>query len=127
MKCISREFQPLLWKYIGGIAGNHRIEVDEIGGIEDHVHLLVRIPADLAVAKCINLLKSNSSKWVRERQEFGWQNGYGAFSVSESNLSKVANYIRNQAQHHKRQTFEEEYLTLLRKHGVKFDPEYVFD
>jgi REP element-mobilizing transposase RayT len=98
-----------------------------IGGMPDHVHVLAALPADLAIAKFVNVLKSNSSKWMRERGvEFGWQKGYGAFSVSASNLDSVTEYIENQAEHHKKRGFRQEFLALLKKHLVPFDPRYVF-
>ncbi|MGC1188736.1 MAG: transposase, partial [Candidatus Acidiferrales bacterium] len=81
---------------------------------------------DMPLAKTILLLKSNSSKWMNEQEiRFAWQEGYGAFSVSASNLPAVTKYIRNQEAHHRKITFEQEYLALLKKHGVKFDPKYV--
>jgi hypothetical protein len=81
----------------------------------------------MPLAKAILLLKSNSSKWMNEKgKRFAWQAGYGAFSVSASNLSAVIRYIQNQEAHHRKISFEQEYLALLRKHGVEFDPRYVF-
>ena len=81
----------------------------------------------MAMSKAISLLKANSSKWMNEHgRVFAWQEGYSAFSVSESNLERVAQYIRRQKEHHKKMTFEDEYLNLLRKHKVDFDPKYVF-
>ena len=126
-KLIAPQMQPKLWSYMGGIARNHGFLVLANGGIEDHVHLLIQLPPALALAKAISLLKANSSTWMKEHGiRFGWQEGYGAFSVSASNLAAVERYIQNQPAHHRKITFEQEFLTLLRKHGIDFDPKYVF-
>jgi REP element-mobilizing transposase RayT len=98
--------------------------------MDDHIHMLFHLPPDRALSDAIRLLKTNSSRWMnaeRHRKRFGWQEGYGAFAVSFSNLAKVVRYIHNQETHHRKMTFEEEYLGLLRKHQVKFDPRFVFD
>jgi REP-associated tyrosine transposase len=123
---ISPEMQPKLWAYIAGIARNHGIVSRAVGGIGNHVHVLCELPADVSVAKAISVLKSNSSRWMNEEGgRFAWQEGYGAFSVSASNVAAVQRYIQNQEAHHKKISFEDEYLELLRKHGVEFDPKYV--
>jgi REP element-mobilizing transposase RayT len=97
-----------------------------IGGTENHVHILFHLSPKLALAKAIQLIKGNSSKWMGEQGiEFAWQEGYGAFSVSSSNLEQVEAYIRNQEAHHRKFSFEEEFLALLKKHGVEYDPKYV--
>jgi len=99
--------------------------ISEIGGVEDHVHLLFHLPPSLALARAITLFKSNSSKWINQSvRKFAWQEGYGAFSVSASNLTAVVRYIQNQEVHHRKISFENEYLALLKKHGVEFDPKY---
>jgi hypothetical protein len=86
------------------------------GGMEDHAHLLVQLPATLALAKAVQLLKGGSSKWVGEHgREFSWQEGYGAFSVSKSNINAVVKYIANQEMHHRKITFEDEFIALLKK------------
>ena len=126
-KLIAPQMQPKLWSYMGGIARNHGFLVLANGGIEDHVHLLIQLPPALALAKAISLLKANSSKWMKEHGiRFGWQEGYGAFSVSASNLAAVERYIQNQPAHHRKITFEQEFLALLRKHRIEFDPKHVF-
>ena len=127
-KLISKEMQPRLWAYMAGICRNHGMFVGEIGGTEDHIHALIELPSVLAPAKAVLLIKSNSSKWMNEQGiKFRWQEGHGAFSVSASNLAAVVKYIRNQENHHRKRSFEQEYLTFLRKHNVDFDPQYVFD
>ncbi len=98
-----------------------------IGGTENHVHILLHLPPKLALAKAVLLLKANSSKWMAEqRKDFSWQEGYGAFSVSSSNLDQVGRYIQNQEMHHRKNSFEDEFRALLRKHGVEYDPKYAF-
>jgi len=97
-----------------------------VGGTENHVHILMHLPPKLALAKAVQLLKANSSKWMGEQgKDFSWQEGYGAFSVSSSNLDQVTRYIQNQEAHHRKSSFEEEFRALLRKHGVECDPNYV--
>jgi putative transposase len=126
-KLITPSMQPKLWSYMAGIGRNHGFLVLSNGGMEDHVHLLIQLPPALALAQAISLLKANSSNWMNDHGlQFGWQQGYGAFSVSASSLRKVEQYIANQAKHHRKMTFETEFKDLLRKHGIEFDPKYVF-
>jgi putative transposase len=127
-KSIDQTMQPKLWAYMAGIARNHGFLVLANGGMEDLVHLLIQLAPVLALAKAVSLLKANSSKWMNEHGlRFAWQQGYGAFSVSASKLGTVERYIANQARHHRKMTFEDEFLGLLRKHKIPFDPRYVFD
>ena len=127
MKIIPMDFQVVMWKYITGICKNHEMFVHAVGGTEDHVHLLIQIPASMALSKAVNTIKSNSSKWANEEgRTFAWQEGYAAFSVSASNIPAVVQYIETQGEHHKRMDFEAEMVALLKKHGVEFDPKYVF-
>jgi putative transposase len=124
---IPKEWQPRLWAYLGGICRHHEIRAVAIGGTENHVHLLILLPPRLSVAKAVALLKANSSKWMREQgHDSTWQEGYGAFSVSSSNLDQVIRYIQNQDTHHRKTNFEDEFRTLLRRHRVEYDPEWVF-
>ncbi len=117
-----------LWAYLAGIARNLHIEPLAIGGINDHVHLLVRLPTKLTLAEAVQKLKANSSRWLGAHGEWcGWQEGYGAFSVSASNLESVKTYIRNQAEHHRKRSFEDEFLVLLAKSGISFSAADVFD
>lgn len=125
-KLISAEFQPRLWAYATGICKNLGIFTHGIGGMDDHIHLLIQIPPAMALAKAVMAIKANSSRWAREAtQELEWQRGYGAFSVSASLVPAVVKYIRNQDVHHKKRSFEEEFVALLKKHGVAFDPKFV--
>lgn len=116
--------------YMGGILRQLRAIPIVIGGTADHVHMLMHLPADVAVADCMRIVKTNSSRWIKERWPerciFSWQGGYGAFTVSESNRRAVIEYIQDQKQHHQRISFQEEFLALLKKHGVEFDERYVW-
>ena len=123
---IAKEWQPRLWAYLGGICRNHEIIPLVIGGTENHVHLLIQLPPTIAPAKAVALLKANSSKWMGEQgHAFSWQEGYGAFSVSSSNLDQVIRYIQDQDAHHRKTNFEDEFRALLRKHRVEYDLEHL--
>ena len=97
----------------------------EIGGVEDHVHILLSLPSTMTVSKALQLIKGGSSKWVHEtfpeHQLFAWQEEYGAFSVSVSQLDKTIAYIKGQEAHHRKMTFQEEFLALLKKHRIEYD------
>lgn len=117
------------WSYIAGICKAEKIFVHVIGGMEDHVHLLIEIPPTLSLAEAVCIIKANSSRWMKTKRlasNFAWQKGYGAFGVSKSNMPAVIRYIRTQEHHHKKMTFEMEFKALLNKHGIAFDPKYVF-
>ena len=102
----------------------------EVGGIEDHIHALVSVPPVLSPSEVAQLLKGGSSKWIHEEfpkmRGFSWQDGYGAFTVSKSNLTEVARYIKNQRKHHRRKTFQEEYLEFLKAYDIEYDERYVW-
>jgi len=107
----------LLWKYLAGIAKNYGMKTLAIGGMADHVHILLSLASDISVSKAVNVLKSNSSKWMRaQSRQFAWQEGYAAFS---SGLNKIIDCINRQPEHHKKRDFAQEYLALLKKHGVE--------
>jgi putative transposase len=126
-KTIHEDFQPRLWAYVAGICQNNGMIVHAIGGTEDHVHILMQIPPSLPISKAVLTIKSNSSRWTNdEGHGFAWQEGYGAFSVSHSVVPAVVQYIQNQKTHHKRMGFDAEFLALLKKHAVEFDPKFVF-
>ena len=118
-----------LYPYLGGIARNNGFRLLASGGMPDHVHLLVSLSAILPLAKAVQLLKGNSSKWVHENFNlpFEWQRGYGAFSIGVSDYDRTVNYIRDQATHHVKSSFEDEYRAFLERNGVPFDERYVFD
>jgi putative transposase len=128
---IDSDLQERLYEYIGGVIRERNSVLVAAGGIADHVHLLVSMSRELAVAPAVRDIKANSSRWVHEtfpdRLFFAWQAGYGAFSVSVSCLDQVKAYIANQAEHHRKRTFQEEYRELLRLAGVEFDERYVWD
>ncbi len=130
-RSITPELQPRLYEYIGGvIRGMNGVSL-EIGGMPDHVHLLVGWRTDEDIAVLVREIKSESSKWVHEefpaRRDFRWQSGYGVFSVSQSQVQRVREYIQRQVEHHTRETFEEEFIRLLKAHEIDYDERYVFD
>jgi len=123
---IPNDVQPKLWRYVAGVARNQGISVVECGGISNHLHILLVLPSDMPLSKAVQILKANSSRWLGEHGiDFAWQEGYAAFSVSASQLDTVREYIQNQAAHHQRRNFEEEFIALLKKSGVAYDPKHV--
>ncbi len=120
--------QPDLWAYFGGIARKNGFKVLAAGGTDNHVHLLLSLPATMPLAKAMQLLNGGSSKWMNDSgaDSFAWQEGYGAFSVGISQLGETIAYIRSQAEHHRKRGFEEEFLAFLKKHGIEYDPTYVW-
>ena len=123
---IPADIQPKLWRYLSGIARGHKMNLMECGGTSNHLHVLLVLPSDMPLSKAVQVLKANSSRWLGEHGiNFSWQEGYAAFSVSASQLSVVREYIQNQAAHHQRRNFEEEFIALLKKSGVVYDPKYV--
>ena len=123
--------QERLWPYLGGIARQNEMKAIEIGGVADHVHILLSLPSTLSIAKAMQLIKGGSSKWVHEsfpeHRLFGWQVKYGAFGVSVSLLDKTIQYIQTQSEHHRKMTFQEEFLALLKKHGIAYDERYLWE
>ena len=120
-----------LWAFMGGIARENGMKALAIGGMNDHVHLLVSLPATLSTAKAMQLIKGGASIWLNERfpglQPFAWQKGYGAFSVGVSQLDATMAYIKNQEEHHRGKSFQQEYLAFLKKHGIEYDEKYLWD
>jgi REP-associated tyrosine transposase len=129
-KTITAGLQERLWPYMGGIARENQMRSLAIGGIEHHIHLLLSIPSTLSIAKATQLIKGGSSKWVHdtfpEHKDFEWQEGYGAFTVGISQVSDTKKYIANQREHHRTKTFQEEFIAFLEKHGIEYDPRYVW-
>ncbi len=123
--------QERLYEYIGGTLRAKKGHMVEIGGMPDHVHILAQLSPTLPVAEVIRDVKANSSKWMNEQSEvinlFEWQKGYGAFTVSYSHLESVQDYIRNQEEHHRKKTFQEEYVEFLKRHNIPFQMEYLFE
>ena len=134
-RLISAQNSERLYQYIGGTLRERKGSLIQIGGIEDHLHLLVGLPPNLAVSDAVRDIKANSSKWMNERRaetrnasdKFEWQIGYGAFTVSYSHTETIRGYIKKQRDHHRIKTFEEEYVELLEKHNIKFAREYLFE
>jgi REP-associated tyrosine transposase len=124
---IPHELRERLSMYFVGIGKGHDIPVLCEGGTTNHAHLLIALPATIPLAKAIQVLKANSSRWLGEHGfDFAWQDGYGAFSVSASNLAAVKQYIEHQPEHHAKHSFEDEFVSLLRRSGVTYDTEFVF-
>jgi putative transposase len=127
---ITPDVEQRIWAYLNGIAKENRIVPLKIGGVEDHVHLILGMPPVLSLSKAMQLFKGGSSKWVNDAfpalRGFYWQDGYGAFTVSKSNLPEVIQYVENQREHHRTKTFQEEFLALLQRHGVEYDERYVW-
>jgi putative transposase len=124
---IPTELQEQLYAFLIGIGDNLRFKILAAGGTSNHVHLLIALPPSLTLAEVVQKLKANSSRWFGESGvRFEWQKGYGAFSVSPSLLATVQAYIRNQAEHHRGRSFEEEFRALLEKSGVAYDAERLF-
>jgi putative transposase len=123
------EIRGRLWSYMGGIAKQHDIMPIMIGGHDDHCHALVSLPSTIPVAKAVQHIKAFSSKWLSETfpelRTFQWQDGYGAFGVGISQLGDTIRYIQNQEEHHKRMTFQEEYVAFLKRHNIPYDERYV--
>lgn len=130
-RTIVPEIEDRLHGYIGGIVNGIEGGALSIGGIEDHVHLLVWLKAKTSVAEAVNKIKSNSSGLVHEEfpahRDFAWQTGYSAFTVSHSAVPAVTEYIANQKTHHRKMTFEDEFLAMLNKHAIEYDRRFVFD
>lgn len=128
---IHNDFKNELFAYLGGIVRKIEGKPLIINGTADHVHLLALLPQTIAVADALRTIKANSSGWIHEKRpdhrSFGWQTGYGAFTVSESRRELVLRYIAKQEEHHRMITFEEEFQNLLAKHGVAYDPRFVLD
>ncbi|MBL8890084.1 MAG: IS200/IS605 family transposase [Planctomycetaceae bacterium] len=128
---LTDQFRPKVFAYMAGACENLGGFALIVNGYVDHAHLLTRIPAKIAVAEFVGKLKSNTSKHINDTSglilKFGWQEGYGVFSVSRSAKDRVYQYIENQVAHHQHQTFEQEYLQLLDKHEIEYDLKYVFD
>lgn len=128
---ITPELRERLHPFLGGIARQNEMKAIEIGGMPDHVHVLLSLPSTLSVAKALQLIKGGSSKWVHDtfpqHRLFRWQTKYGAFSVSVSQLDKTIAYIKNQEEHHRKMSFQEEFLALLKKHRVAYDARYSWE
>jgi putative transposase len=129
-RTIRPDLQTRLWPYLGGIARENNIKCLAVGGFEDHIHLLLSLPSTITVARTMQLIKGGSSKWIHdeftEHQQFAWQEGYGAFSIGTSQVNDTKRYIDNQQEHHRTRTFQEEFIAILEKHAIDYDPRYVW-
>jgi len=123
--CLTPSLRERLWPYLSGIAKQNQMKALAVGGTADHVHVLLSLPATLSIAKTVQLLRGNSSKWIHETfakmRGFAWQEGYGAFSVGVSGAETSVRYIRNQAEHHWTRSFRDELVAMLRRHGFDYD------
>ena len=129
-KTITSDLEERLWKYMGGIARENKMKALQIGGVEDHVHLLLSLPSTMSVSKAMQLIKGGSSKWIHDTfpqyQDFEWQEGYGAFGVGISQVDGTKRYIVNQKEHHRTKTFQDEFIAFLERHGIEYDPRFVW-
>ncbi len=128
---LGEAIRPRLFEYVGGILKSENAVLLAAGGMPDHVHWLISLHQQTTVADVLRLIKTNSSKWIHEEypdlRHFAWQTGYGAFSVSVSNIERVKAYIHGQEEHHRTITFQDEYRAFLKKHGIRFDERYLWD
>lgn len=122
-KLIPVESLPRLWGYLAGVCKREGIFVHAVGGMGDHAHMLIQLPPTLSLSDAMLEVKTSSSRWMG--RSFAWQRGFGAFSVSSSNARAVVRYIQTQEVHHEKMSFDEEFMALLKKHGMEFDPRYV--
>jgi REP element-mobilizing transposase RayT len=127
---ITADLEDRLHRYIGGIVINHRCHLLEIGGTENHLHMLVSMAKDVTVVDLLQPVKEDSSKWAKtqgqQHAKFYWQDGYSAFSIGESGVAALLAYIRNQKEHHRKQSFQEELITFLRKYKIPYDERYIW-
>lgn len=128
---INNKFKDELYKYICGIVTNNKQKVYAINGMPDHLHVLLSIKPNCLLSDLMRDIKASSSKWVNEKKyvagKFQWQEGFGSFSVSQSQLDKVIAYIDTQENHHKKKSFKEEYIEFLKSYKIEYDDKYVFD
>jgi putative transposase len=124
-RSLPAEIQPRLWAYMAGIARKLNIVVRKVGGFDDHAHVFIDLPTTVTTSAAVQKIKANSSRWLRQEgvAAFEWQRGYAALSVSASATEAVKKYVRDQPEHHKKHTFEDEFKSLLARYGLKFDPD----
>jgi putative transposase len=117
---IREEIKTRLWAYVGGIARTNHMKALAVGGICDHLHVLLSLPPTVPIAKAMQLVKAGTSKWMREQgaRGFEWQVGYGAFTIGISQIPGTMNYIRNQEKHHAKRSFAEEWKIFMKRHGL---------
>ena len=127
---ISSVFKEELYKYISGIIKNKKQKLYIINGMPDHVHMLISISPDISISELVREIKSNTSKFINQKHlsvgKFEWQVGFGAFSYSQSQINQIVNYIKQQEEHHRKRSFREEYIELLKKFEIEYDDKYIF-
>ncbi len=127
---ISASKETRIWEYLGGIARANGMKALHVGGYDDHIHILLALPSTMSVSKAMQLIKGASSRWIHESfndmSGFAWQDGYGAFSVGVLQLADTKQYIEEQRQHHRKKSFQEEFLKFLNKHDLSYDENYVW-
>lgn len=128
---IDDEIKPRLFEYLGGICNQLECQVLQVGGHDDHIHILCLLSKKITQIKLMEEVKKSSSKWMKTIDEkyrnFYWQNGYGIFSVNPSETNIVINYIRNQKEHHQKSSFQDEFRAFLKKYSVEYDERYLWD
>ncbi|MDQ2730117.1 MAG: IS200/IS605 family transposase [Armatimonadota bacterium] len=128
---ILPSWESRLYSYLGGICSNKRAKLLGAGGMPDHIHLYVSLPSTVSLAEMVNILKSNSSRWIHETipesRNFAWQKGYGAFCMHPTMNETVLRYIRNQRQHHCSHGYQQELLALLQEHALSYDERYLWE
>jgi len=126
---LTREIREELFPYLGGLFRNIECPVVQIGGVEDHVHILFRLSRTITLAQIVEKTKTSTSKWLKTKgcPDFAWQAGYGAFSVSQSQASSVVAYIQGQEDHHRVLSFQDELRALFTEAGIDYDERYVWD
>ncbi len=127
-KLITANSQESLSSFIGGIAKKNGFKALIVGGTDDHVHILLSLPATMPLAKALQLLKGVSSRWMNDTHTkgFSWREGYGAFTLGVSQKARTIDYIKRQDEHHRTRSFEEEFIAFLKKHAIDYDPKYVW-
>jgi REP element-mobilizing transposase RayT len=128
-RIILPDTRDRLWAYMGGIAREHGMKALAVGGMEDHAHLLLSLPSSLAIASAMREIKSASSHWMHETcslPSFEWQEGYGAFSIGSAQKEATLGYIAAQQEHHRTRDFQAEFLAILKKHRIEYDPRFVW-
>jgi len=128
-RLIRPEFRDDLFAYLGGIVREMHGTALIVNGEPDHVHMLIRVRPVHSAAEIARVVKTNSSRWMREKhtRNFAWQTGYGVFSVSESSVLDLTEYIAKQQEHHQKLSFQEEYIAFLKENHVEYDPKYIWD
>ncbi len=126
---LRAELEEEVWHYLGGICRTHKVKALQIGGTDDHVHLLLGMPPTLALSDVVKRIKGECSKWISTKkgmEPFAWQDGYGAFTVGKSQVSDTIHYIQNQREHHRKVSFEKEYRKFLHVHEIEADEKFMF-